>query len=146
MHSFEELEHTADTGLRLCGDDLPALFRAAAEGFTALVLPGALARADARASAASPAARSLHIEARAVDLLLRSWLAALLNLLALEKMLVVDVAAITVSETSLEADVRLLPLSPADERDATEIKAVTYHGLFARRTENGWLAEVIFDT
>jgi SHS2 domain-containing protein len=36
-------------------------------------------------------------------------------------------------------------IDPGRHEIKTEIKAVTYHGLYLRQTERGWEAQVIFD-
>jgi SHS2 domain-containing protein len=51
----------------------------------------------------------------------------------------------SISTTSVRATARGEKIDPARHVIQTEIKAVTYHGLYVREVENGWEAQVIFD-
>jgi SHS2 domain-containing protein len=136
---YQELNHTADIGIRLQAETRTALFERAA-----------LAMFDIILSSFEPCAETetvdIDVNAASSDLLLREWLAELLYM-HMTKMLFVTSADITgLSDTQLVAKVRTIPMTDRMIADATEIKAVTYHGLSLLEAETGYEAQIIFDT
>ncbi len=135
---FEELEHTADVGLRIYGRDLPLLLANAAEGMFSLIGRTSFAEAD--------------LETRAVELrfddsaaCLYEWLRALLREFNRDGFFPVD-AALDLRAGQLTAKVRGGRFDPRQHEFFTELKAVTQHALTVReRADGGLEAEVIFD-
>ncbi|MBR9975232.1 MAG: archease [Bacteroidetes bacterium] len=136
---FEELDHTADLAMRVRGATLDLLFRHAAGGMMQLMtgpLPGISAQTE----------RTVDIGAEALDALLRDWLSELIFLVAAERLVPVSFVLERIDAHGLRARVGVVPLTDTIARDATEIKAVTWHGLRVDRDEEGFVAEVVFDT
>lgn len=136
---FEELDHTADVAMRVRGTTLDMLFNHAALGMMQLMtgpLPGVTAQTE----------RTVDIEAQAIDALLRDWLSELIFLVATQRLVPVSFTIERVDAHGLRARVGVVPLTDAIARDATEIKAVTWHGLFVDQDEDGFVTEVVFDT
>jgi SHS2 domain-containing protein len=139
MPDYEELDHTADIGIRVRGATLAELFAHAAEALFALILPAP------RVDDGSMHVRDIALSAAAPDLLLRAWLAELLYVHTTKGLVFTRFEIPAVTDTMLTARAHGLEMTPAMRRDATEIKAVTYHGLRAERMIDGWEADIIFD-
>ena len=136
---FEELDHTADVAMRVRGATLDLLFRHAARGMMQL-MTGPLRGVSAQTE------RTVDIEADAPDALLRAWLSELIFLVAAHRLVPVSFTVEHVDAHRLRARVGVAPLTDAIARDATEIKAVTWHGLCVDTDQDGYFAEVVFDT
>lgn len=136
MGSWEQFDHTGDVGLRVRGDGLEDLFVAAARGLYDLLVETGPIRPQRE--------DQLVVESERTDELLRAWLAELLYRFSAEGMIFGEFH-LAVEPTRLTARLRGEAFDAARHRLRTELKAVTYHGLFARREKNGWIAEIIFD-
>lgn len=139
MSRVETFDHTADLGLRVRADDLSDLFRGAAEGLFGIV-------------AANPeairAVESERVEVAGEDLkdLLAVWLSELLFRAETKHRLYRDFnVSIQDDRKSLTADFAGEPIDRNRHLLASEVKAVTRHGLFVRRDGPEWIAEVILD-
>ncbi len=139
MYAIEEIDHTADIGLRICASSLPELFRAAAEGMFNLIL-------DPDLHSPATETKAVHLRSDSPENLLREWLAELLYLHATRKMVFARFDIESVSGTALEATALGFRMSDEQTAAATEIKAVTYHALTLKETAEGFEAQVIFDT
>ncbi len=156
-----ELDHTADVGIVIEARSLEELLRRAATGMWQLVLAaeteGAGLAADSSAppdagrpgDGSAPAAdtsdgpsRELRIEAEGPDTLLLRWLQELLYIYEVEGLVPREVAFSSVEHTSLVA---VVTWKPVERTPVLDIKGVTYHGLEARPTQDGWRGRVIFD-
>ena len=137
MGSWEELDHTADVGLRVEAADLGDLFGTAALGMFALI--GA-----AEPDPGEP--RTVEITARADDAAerLRDVLRGFLREFDRDGFFATDVHA---SDDGRVARVTATggTFDPARHEFRTEIKGVTWHGLRVERRDDGWTAEVVFD-
>lgn len=132
----ELIEHTADVGLRVWARTLEALF---AEAAVALV--------DVMGSVLSPAERreKVGLDAPDLDALFVDWLSEILFLFDGRGFVTRSVEARVHSEPwRVEA---MLHGADADgfEQHGPAVKAVTYHGLEIRRTEDGYEAYVYLD-
>ncbi|MCB2204043.1 archease [bacterium] len=140
--SFEELSHTADTGIRARSASLSGVFEQSARGMFALILPDPpLIESTGR--------QTLSIEAPSGEELLHALLSELLFLHAVLRVLPVTYAVSAYSDVygwHCTADIAYGDMTSAVQAQATEIKAVTWHGLTLRMDESEWIAEVIFDT
>ncbi len=159
-NGFEEISHTADTGIRARAATLSGVLEQAAEGMFSLILP----RPPALVASGS---EELRFSARTGEELLHALLSELLYLHGIRRSIPVDYvlsavapghdedAAVTDSE-NLEATGSKLwrcevtctyaEMTRDMQVQATEIKAVTWHGLTLRFDNDRWQAEVIFDT
>ena len=135
-----EISHTADVGLAISADSYAELLSGAAEAMFAIAAP------TAPAGTRSPAElRILEVDEQSPDLLLRAWLSELLYFFATDHWVLSGIRTLSIHERGLRAEVEGTRLTRAQARQATEIKAVTYHGLSVRQTADGWEATVIFD-
>ncbi|MBN1284610.1 MAG: archease [Anaerolineae bacterium] len=129
---FEELEHTADVGIRVWGADLDALFANAARGMMALT--------GAKADPAHPVRRTLALEAFDVETLLVDWLSELAYYLEAEHVAFIAYELQT-TPTRLTATLTGGPVVALQRL----IKAVTYHRLAVVPADGGFTATIIFD-
>lgn len=134
---FELFDHTADLGLRVVAPDLNTLFAEAGQAlFAAMVQQPEQVRPEV--------STSVQLQADCLDDLLYDWLAELLYLFDTRRLLPCRFE-VAVSGTCLRAELRGEPFDPDRHELATEVKAVTYHGLKVVKQADGWLAEVIVD-
>jgi SHS2 domain-containing protein len=131
------IEHTADTGLEIEGESLPALFERAAEALFAQI-------ADADPGLSSQAAE-LSVDGQDWPDLMFNWLRELLYLWTGEEKIVTGVRIRALSAYSIRARLRWTTYDPARHRPDKEIKAVTYHQLRVEPTGCGWAARVYLD-
>ncbi len=139
---FEEIAHTADTGIRAWSPTLTDTLTEAARGMFSLILPD-----QARLQASGR--ESLRLAARSPEELLHTLLSELLFMHSVRRALPVAYE-ITVHEQAAiwrcEAEVDYAEMTAEVQAEATEIKAVTWHGLSLHFDGSRWVAEVIFDT
>lgn len=169
---IEELDHTADVGIRLRAMDLSSLFLYAATGMFSLIhddiriLTEDAAKGSGHASSRFVSQRenkSLHttdrtartaditaaviaVDASRLDQLLHGWLTELLFHHSIQHSLPRAIAMEKCDAGQLRAHVEWVHMDAETEADATEIKAVTWHGLTIEEHDGIWTAEVIFDT
>jgi SHS2 domain-containing protein len=136
---YEQIDHTADVGLRLRCATLDALFNEAGFAFVELIVPS-VARIECVER------RVIELSADRLDTLLCAWLNELLFLFETEQ-LVLSRFDVTVNEQACALRAAVAGATLDSERDdlGYEIKAVTYHGLRVEPADGGWLAEVILD-
>jgi SHS2 domain-containing protein len=141
--AYEYLEHgvTSDVTFRAWGNDLDALFTAAADA-TTNVMVGAL---DSVAPAVS---RPLSLSAEALDLLLMHFLDEIVFYKDAES-LFLRASEVHVTQAAdgfhLRAMLKGEAIDPAKHDLAGDVKGVTLHGLRVARSEEGWQAEVTLD-
>lgn len=131
---YEEIDHTADVGIRAFGTNLTELFVNAAEGMFSLI---------ANLDAVRPVGE-VEIRLRADDLptLLLRWLSELLYLHETQHFLFSSFD-VSVSDTTLRAIARGETIDKTRHELKLAIKAVTRHRLAV--DEQKGVAEVIFD-
>ena len=137
FEKYEELDHTADVGLRVRGATLEELCENAAAGMFSLIgeatfEPGELEKRRVDVGCAEP------------DECLFLWLRALLLAFALDGLFVVE-TKVESAEGRFFATIRGGRFDPRQHTFLTELKAVTRHGLRVVETPDGFEAEVIFD-
>ncbi|MFO7768525.1 MAG: archease [bacterium] len=132
---FEELEHTADVGIRAYGTDLEEIFRNAARGMFKLI------RGEMEVEPETE--RSFELEEEDTESLLVAFLSELNYLSETEGLIFTDFHLSIHQGRRLEAVCRGGPFGDEREELGMEIKAVTWHQLAIDR-EEGW-ARVIFD-
>ena len=132
---FEVLEHTADLGVRAWGATGPEAFEQAARGLSEIMgvrLPGPGERQLVKASAGDAAA------------LLVAFLNELLWLHETASVGFAEVDVIALSDTSVVADVEVVPL-PEPPPAGLAVKAATYHRLAFGPSDAGFRARVVLD-
>ena len=135
---FETFEHTADIGLRVRGDSWSEVLMAAAEGMYHIQFEPPQ-RPDAE--------EAQHVEVRADgrDELLRAWLRELLFLLEVRHFMMARCEFEQLDATHCQATAFGHIIDLEGVETGPEIKAVTYHGLSVVESDDGFLAEVVFD-
>lgn len=137
QRSFEILPHTSDKGISAYGQTLAELFENAAAGMFSL-----MAEIDKYPPTLS---KEFVLDSADLESLFRDWLSELLYTFEVEEILFVGFKVNVITETHLEAVAEGLPFSDEIEWIGPEVKAVTYHDLYVRKTDAGWEAQVIFD-
>lgn len=152
MKKFEDLEHTADLGLRVFGNNLAELLANAAEGMFSLIGRAQFEQSDLRqlkiqiSGARSDASEQSQGAAAppSYDKLLYDWLRRLLQEFNLNSFFPVTFD-VRLTSAGCSATIRGGSFDPAIHTFYTEIKAVTLHALRVDRIDSQWVAEVIFD-
>ena len=137
IKNYQLIEHTADIGIIVKGENLKELFSNAA-----------LAMFDIIAEEKNKTAgkkEKLEIKQKADNLeeLLVSWLNELLSLAFSNELIFSDLKIDKLNENSIVASV--FGKKFKHYKMNTEIKAATYHELKIERAADGWKAKVIFD-
>ena len=131
---WEEIEHTADVGLRVRGATLAELFANAARGMLALVLGSETAAQEQECIA-------IELTAPDVETLLVDWLSELVYLMEDGSFIASGVEVFEVAAGTLRAEAT----GGTDASLHKHIKAVTYHDLSIEKTRGGYQATVVFD-
>ncbi|MGH7494962.1 MAG: archease [bacterium] len=134
---FEPIDHTADVGYRLFAPSLPDLFAVAGQALFDAITE--LDTVQARIQ------KSIFVHAADREALFVGWLSELNFLCLTEYLLFARFDIQTLSETQVTAIAHGEKIDPQRHEIKTEIKAVTYHGLYLCEGEQGWEAQVIFD-
>jgi SHS2 domain-containing protein len=137
MRRSEILDHTADIGLIVYGEDLKTLFENAGEAFFRLITD--LRKVRRRVE------RRIEIRGEVLERLMVDWLSELLYLHDVETLLFKGFKIESVGEGGLKARVKGEPFQEGVHTIKTEVKAVTYHQIEVRKENNGWRAQIIFD-
>jgi len=134
---FEILDHTADIGIIVHGENLKALFENAGEAFFHLITD--LRKVRRRTE------RRINLGGESLDRLMVDWLSELLYLHDVENLLFKGFDVESVGEDGLRAIVKGEPFQEGVHVIKTEVKAVTYHQIEVRQENGRWRAQVIFD-
>ena len=137
MERFKVLDHTADIGIIVHGDDLKALFENAGKAFFHLMTD--LRRVKPRVE------RQVNLRGESLDRLMVEWLSELLYLHDVENLLFRAFRVESVGEEGLRAIAKGEVFQDGTHLIKTEVKAVTYHQIEVRRENRGWRAQVILD-
>ena len=137
MKRYEVLDHTADIGIVVHGEDLKALFENAGEAFFHLITD--LRKVKRRVE------RRIDIRGENLDRLMVDWLSELLYLHDVENLLFRGFKVEFVGEDGLRAIAEGEPFQEGVHVIKTEVKAVTYHQIRVEKRNGGWRARVIFD-
>jgi len=137
MKRFEILDHTADIGIIVYGEDLKSLFENAGEAFFHLITD--LKKVRLRTE------RKIEIGGESLERLMVDWLNGLLYLHDVENLLFKRFRVESVGEAGLKAKVNGEIFQEGVHVIKTEAKAVTYHQLEVRQEKRGWRARIIID-
>jgi len=137
MKRFEILDHTADIGLVIYGENLKALFENAGEAFFRLITD--LRKVRRRVE------RRINIGRESLDRLMVDWLSELLYLHDVENLLFKGFKVESVGKDGLKAIVKGEPFREGVHVIKTEVKAVTYHRIEVRQEKGRWRAQIILD-
>ena len=138
---YEILDHTADLLLRVTADTCEELIDEARLGLYACV--GDLSANRNETARSEPCV----IDIQCLDFceVFHDWLAELLYRLDSKHQLCVPISAYEVDQHHLRAHLSARPLDFEASHLDREVKAVTYHELFAGRRGDGWVATVVLD-
>jgi|TARA_B100001964_G_C13926597_1_gene462567 SHS2 domain-containing protein len=135
--SYELIDHTADFGLHVKGNDANSLFVNAAHAMfdqitDTLVLKGI---------------KTEHVRAKGDDWpdLMINWLRELLYLWTGKSLLVKVVMIDSLSKYQLLSTVKVDCFDPNHHVIKDEIKGVTYHQVLVRGGKEGWKSKIFFD-
>jgi len=137
VRRFEFLDHTADIGVVVYGENLQALFENAGKAFFHLITD--LRKVRLRTE------RRIEIEEESLDRLMVDWLSELLYLHEVENLLFKGFTVESVGEQGLKAVAKGEPFQEGVHVIKTEVKAVTYHQIAVREEDGNWRAQIIFD-
>src|SRR4030042_1962710 len=135
MKRFELLEHTADIGLIVYGENLKALFENAGEAFFYLITD--LKKVRQRVE------RRIEIKGEGLERLIVDWLSELLYLHDVENLLFNWFKVDSVGAEGLRARVKGEPFQEGVHVIKTGIKAVTYHQIKVKEEGGTWKAQII---
>ena len=134
---FEILDHTADIGLIVYGENLRVLFENAGEAFFHIITD--LRKVRRRVE------KRIDIKGESLDRLMVDWLSELLYLHDVESLLFKGFKVECVGEDGLRAIVKGEPFQEGVHVIKTEVKAVTYHQIEVRQENGHWRAQIILD-
>jgi len=137
MKRFEILDHTADIGLIIYGENLKALFENAGEALFHLITD--LRKVRRRVE------RRINIGGESLDRLMVDWLSELLYLHDVESLLFKEFKIESSGGDGLRAVVKGEPFQQKIHVIKTGVKAVTYHRIEVRKERGRWKAQVILD-
>ena len=134
---FEILDHTADIGFIVYGENLRVLYENAGEAFFHIITD--LRKVRRRVE------KRIDIKGESLDRLMVDWLSELLYLHDVENLLFKGFKVDSVGEDGLKAMVKGEPFQEGVHVIKTEVKAVTYHQIEVRQENGRWRAQVILD-
>jgi SHS2 domain-containing protein len=133
---FEVIEHTADIGIIVRGNNMPVLFSNAASGMLSLLIESDTLRRDIY--------REINLEADDTETLLVQWLNELLYIIYAEK-LVLFKFDIFIEKNRLVVKCGGQKVDSKSHVFKREIKAATYHDLRIVERNGEYSARIIFD-
>ena len=135
--TYREIEHTADLGIEITADDLPALFALAGEALYALIADPATieSREDIKVCATGTNPEDL----------LHTWLCELLGLFNVDGFVGKRCEIAYINGRQVQGRVSGEKLDLKRHAFHTEIKGVTYHDFKVWQDAGTWHARVIFD-
>lgn len=137
MKKFEFIDHTADIGFVVYGEDLKRLFENAGEAFFTVITD--LEKVKRKTE------RRIEIGGESLERLMVDWLNELLYLHEVENLLFSQFEVESVGEEGLKARVKGEAFEEERHPIKTEVKAVTFHQIQVKQEDNLWRAQVILD-
>lgn len=134
---YEQFSHTADIGVRVFGRDLKELFNNAAFSLFDTI-------ADLEGITNS-VQQEIELTADNHEELLVLWLDELLYGFYTRSIIFSKFDIDLLTDTEIRAVAYGRPISANRNRLKVEIKAITYSGLHIKRTDHGYMVEIIFD-
>ena len=135
--SYEIIDHTADIGLHVFGNDPAELFRNAALALTDVITD--------RRNVVAVDSMGVSVDGHDWPDLMVNWLRELLYLWSGKELLVASVEVDRINSQRIVAAARVVPFQPDRHRIRNEIKAVTYHQIDVSEGLTGWEATIILD-
>jgi SHS2 domain-containing protein len=137
LPGVEIVDHTGDIGIRITAGSMEELFATAAKAMVHLIL----------SSPATGLQEHKHYRVTGDDdeQLLVNWLSGINYYFQTEQFLPSEIVRLSIHERVLKADVMGNKISLENCSIHTDIKAVTYHQIYVKKTHDLWTAQVIFD-
>jgi len=135
--SFEVLEHTADVGVRVYGENLAELLKNAALALLSLITERESVRPDEEVV--------FEVEAETGEELLIKMLSEILYIHEVGKMVFSDAEIELTDGRKLRGRLRGEKTDVSRHELLLDIKAATYHNLKIERVNDKLMAEIIFD-
>ena len=134
---FSLLDHTADMGIMVRGENLKHLFEEAARSMMYVMVK----RKHTNKS------ETIKLSVAGCDLadLMVRWLGEILYQFEGEYKLVTNVSIDLITLSRLDATLRIVDFDPRFHEILCEIKAVTYHQIEVLERDKHWEARIIFD-
>lgn len=136
MKRYEEINHTADIGIKAYGRDLAELFSNAALGMFQTVADLSFFHPNQKSE--------ISIKALDKEELLVSWLRELLYKYIFDECIVVGTTIKEISDTELKAVVDFDKITDRSKLKK-DIKAVTYHDVHIYKVDDHYETQIIFD-
>ena len=137
-NTYELLDHTADLGILVNGEDLESLFQNAAHAMLQIMMDF---QPDQKGRT-----RNISVEASDLPDLMVHWLGEILYLFEGENQWVIGTKIYNITSVHLDAQIETIAFSSTRCEHLTEIKAVTYHRIEVLRDDTGvWKSRIIFD-
>lgn len=146
VKNYEILEHTADIGLKVAGDDLEQLFIRTAEAMFEVMVdskPNLIPSITVPINIQTNTPPSGNLKPH--EHLLVKWLQELLYIFETRHLVLSHFYIDSLSEDALEGSAKGLKFDRNRHKQKCQIKAVTYHQLSVEKKADGWQAQVIFD-
>jgi SHS2 domain-containing protein len=134
---YQMFDHTADVGLFVEAPDRQTLFAEAGRALLSVLVEKPEAVRPQREVV-------IEVDGAEADYLLFDWLNELLFWFEREHLLLAEFD-VTFNSNGLRSTARGEPLDHDRHEPSHEIKAITYHELEVKQTENGWQARFIVD-
>jgi len=136
-NGYELIDHTADMGIRVWGENQKVLFVNAGQAMFDLITDKKMVEAKNT--------EQVKVTGNDIIDLLINWLRELLFLWTGKERLVHSVYIESLSDTEIIGRVMVEPFDSNRHVIRQELKAVTYHQAEVKPVSDGWVAEVIFD-
>ena len=137
MGRYELIDHTADVGIKVYGQDLKEIFEIAARATFEIIAD--LKNVKPREKIC------IELKGSATDELLVSWLSELLSQYDAYQILFSKFSVDKISQSNIFANAYGQRFDKKLHEIKTEIKAATYHDLKVEKVDSGWQAQIIFD-
>jgi SHS2 domain-containing protein len=134
---FRLLDHTADLGVLVYGEDLEELFGNAGEAFFNIITDLQSVRENTE--------RIIRVESPNLEDLMVHWLGELLYMHDVDGLLFKSFAIDELRDGSLKARARGEAFDEGRHVIKAEIKGVTYHQIQVKKDKRRWSARIIFD-
>ena len=138
---FEEIEHTADIGIKSNAPSLPQLFSNLAYGMFHIIFGTVVPKSEKK--------RILSLVGSSYEDLLIEWLTEINYLLTVRHFIIAAFSDIVITGEASSSAISAMLLGENthnyDTKIKTEIKAVTWHQLEIIKTNQGFSTQVIFD-
>ncbi len=137
IDAFRILEHPSDLGIEATGHTLARAFEGCARGLMSIIVE--TSQVQPRES------REIALQGSDQGQLLVRWLSEILYLYDGQGFVCSDFRISRLSQTDLVSTVRGEPFAVARHRTYLDVKAVTYHQLQIKETEQGAMVRVFLD-